>query len=31
MLGQVACEGKQAQPLPEQEDPVQIELLAHLL
>lgn len=31
MLGQVAGEGEQARPLPELEDPVQVELLACLL
>lgn len=31
MLRQVAGEGKQARPLPELEDTVQVELLAHLL
>lgn len=31
MLGPVAGEGKQSRPLPELEDPVQVELLAHLL
>ncbi len=31
MLGKIAGEGKQARPLPELEDPVQVELLAHLL